>query len=279
MELFFLAAAGVAVSLVGVVALHIFRLFFVVGTACKSKEKMNGKTVIITGANTGIGRETALDLARRGARVIIACRDENKALDALNYIKSGSANENVVFKQLDLASLSSVRRFASEVLREEERIDVLINNAGVMFTPHLLTEDGFEMQFGVNHLGHFLLTMLLLDRIKDTPNSRIVNVSSLAHMPGYLDFKDMMWEKNYSWMLAYCRSKLANIMFTNELARQLEGTGVTVYSLHPGSIRTELVRHVLNGWKKILQVKPTDLVRMFVLSANFDCSQYCLWGC
>ena len=235
-------------------------MFFVFGTACKSKEKMNGKTVIITGANTGIGRETALDIAMRGARVIIACRNENKALDALNYIKTGSANDNVVFKQLDLASLSSVRRFASEVLREEERIDVLINNAGVMFTPHLLTENGFEMQFGVNHLGHFLLTMLLLDRIKDTPNSRIVNVSSLAHMPGYLDFNNMMWEKNYSWMLAYCRSKLANIMFTNELACQLEGTGVTVYSLHPGSIRTELVRHILNGWKKILQVKPTDLV-------------------
>ena len=225
-----------------------------VGVPCKSKEKMDGKTVIITGANTGIGKETAIDLAKRGARVVIACRDEQRALTALRDIKTESRSNDVYFKKLDLASLSSVRRFASEILQEEERIDVLINNAGVMFTPYWLTEEGFEMQFGVNHLGHFLLTLLLLQRIKDTPNSRIVVVSSHAHYPGYLDFNDMMWKKRYQAQLAYCRSKLANVMFASELSRRLAGTGTTVYSLHPGSIKTELLRYTLTGWMAVLKV-------------------------
>ena len=252
MEVALVVGIGIVVSLV---LLQVFRLIFVVGTPCKSKEKMNGKTIVITGANTGIGKETAIDLATRGARVIIGCRDEKKAMAALKDIKQASGSDNVAFKRLDLASLASVRTFAAEILQEEERVDVLINNAGVMFTPHLLTKDGFELQFGVNHLGHFLLTMLLLDRIKDSPNSRIVNVSSIGHYGGSLDFDDMMWEKKYSWSFAYFRSKLANVMFTKELARRLEGTGVTVYSLHPGSINSELDRHLLKSWKVIFAVK------------------------
>ena len=214
---------------------------------CKSKRRMDGKTVIITGANTGIGKETALDLANRGARVIVACRDEKKATIAVDDIKKKTKNQNVIFKKLDLASLASVRQFSEEILQEEEHIDVLINNAGVMYPPYTLTEDGFELQFGVNHLGHFLLTNLLLDRIKQSTPSRIVNVSSLAHSYGYLDFDDMMWTKEYKRTPAYGRSKLANIMFTRELAKRLEGTGVTTYSLHPGSVNTELQRHA-KGW-------------------------------
>ena len=246
---------GGIIAVASLIAIQIFRLIFIVGTPCKSKEKMNEKTVIITGANTGIGKETAMDLATRGARVIIACRDEGKAQAALKDIKERSGSNSVVFKKLDLASLASVRKFASEILQEEDRLDVLVNNAGVMWTPHLLTEDGFELQFGVNHLGHFLLTMLLLDRIKETPNSRIVNVSSHGHYGGSLDFDDMMWEKKpYSWSFAYFRSKLANVMFTSELARRLAGTGVTVYSLHPGSISTELDRYLLRGWRSIFRV-------------------------
>lgn len=236
------------------VLVYVFRMCFVVGARCKSKERIDGKTVIITGANTGIGKQTAIDLACRGAKVIIACRNELKALESLKDIKNESKSNIVYFKQLDLASLASIRSFADEVLSEEKRIDILVNNAGVMFTPYSLTEDGFEMQFGVNHLGHFLLTMLLLDSIKSTPNSRIVMVSSVAHVAGYLDFSDMMWTKKYNWILAYCRSKLANVMFANELARRLESTGVSVYSLHPGSIQTDLVRHLLQGWKSVFWV-------------------------
>ena len=242
------------IAAIFLIAIKIWQFIFVIGVPCKSKEKMNGKTVIITGANTGIGKETAIDLATRGARVVIGCRDEKKALEALDDIKERSASNNVVFKKLDLASLSSTRRFASEILQEEDRIDVLIANAGVMFPPYTLTKDGFELQFGVNHLGHFLLTALLLDRIKATPNSRIVIVSSLGHYSGYLDFEDMMWEKKYHWHLSYFRSKLANVMFASELSRRLAGTGVTVYSLHPGAIKTELARHILNGWKIIFKV-------------------------
>ena len=237
-----------------IVGLAIWRYIFVIGVPCKSKRRMDGKTVIITGANTGIGKETALDLANRGARVILACRDEKKATIAVDDIKKKTNNQNVIFKKLDLASLASVRQFSEEILQEEEHIDVLINNAGVMVPPYTLTEDGFELQFGVNHLGHFLLTNLLLDRIKQSTPSRIVNVSSLAHTMGYLDFNDMMWSKRYQAQLAYGRSKLANIMFTCELSKRLEGTGVFVYSLHPGSIKTELIRHVISGWKVIIMV-------------------------
>ncbi|XP_029450219.1 retinol dehydrogenase 13 isoform X4 [Rhinatrema bivittatum] len=165
---------------------------YISGGNCPSKAVITGKTVIVTGANTGIGKETALELARR----------------------------------------------------EEERIDILINNAAVMRCPHWKTEDEFEMQFGVNHLGHFLLTNLLLDKMKSTGNARIINVSSLAHVIGQIDFDDINWEKKkYNTKEAYCQSKLANILFTQELARQLQGTGVTANSLHPGVAATELGRH------------------------------------
>ena len=218
--------------------------YFVIGVPCRSTERMDGKTVIITGGNTGIGKETAIDLAERGARVILACRDLSRAEAAMRDIRKKSQSELVVYRHLDLASLASVRQFSEHILQEVSGIHVLINNAGVMFPPYTKTEDGYELQFAVNHLGHFLLTHLLLDRIKSSAPSRILAVSSHAHYTGNLDFTDMMWTKRYQAQLAYCRSKLANVMFARELAKRLAGTGVTVYSIHPGSVNTELPRHL-----------------------------------
>ena len=216
------------------------------GPKCNSKRGLDGKTVVITGGNTGIGKETAVDLARRGARVIIGCRNLLKGKEALNEIKERSGNSNVFLEELDLASLKSVRTFADKILNRESRLDVLINNAGVMMCPYQKTEDGFEMQFGTNHLGHFLLTMLLLDRLKRSQPSRIINVSSSAHRMGSdkINFADINFEKSYDRWAAYYNSKLANVLFTRELSKRLEGTHVTVNALHPGVVTTELQRHM-----------------------------------
>ncbi|KAG1942086.1 retinol dehydrogenase 11 isoform X2 [Pimephales promelas] len=225
------------------------------GGVCRSRASLNGKTVLITGANTGIGKETAVDMANRGARVILACRDMDRANKAADEIRKRSGNGNVAVKMLDLASLQSVRVLAKDVQQNEERLDILINNAGIMMCPRWQTEDGFEMQFGVNHLGHFLLTNLLLDLLKKSTPSRIVNVSSLAHETGKIHFDDINLEKDYNPTKSYKQSKLANVLFTRELAVRLKGTGVTTYSLHPGVIHTELGRHFLPSlplWKRLM---------------------------
>ncbi|XP_055950744.1 retinol dehydrogenase 13-like [Argiope bruennichi] len=211
---------------------------------CTSQAKLHNKTVIITGGNAGIGKETALDLAARGAKVILGCRDREKGKKAAEDIRRQVPQANVTVKQLDLASFSSIRQFAAEILKSEPQIHILINNAGIMACPKSKTVDGFETQMGVNHLGHFLLTNLLLDKIKASTPSRIVNVSSAAYMAGKISLSDINMEKGYNPVLAYANSKLANILFTRELARKLEGTGVTTYSLHPGSVDTELSAHV-----------------------------------
>eukprot|EP00731_Ephydatia_muelleri_P018055 Em0011g95a len=225
---------------------------YAAGGVCYSRAKLDGKTVIVTGANTGIGKETAVDLARRGARVILACRSAEKGEEAVVEVRARSGNDKVVFRRLDLASLESVRQFASSILEEEPTIDILINNAGVMACPYSKTEDGFEMQFGVNHLAHFLLTNLLLDRLKEAPTARIVTVSSTAHRRAKgINFDDLNSEKSYSPFLAYGQSKLANILFTRSLAKRLAGTSVIANCLHPGVIRTELGRHFFSGIKKM----------------------------
>ncbi|XP_052064363.1 retinol dehydrogenase 12-like isoform X1 [Mytilus californianus] len=218
--------------------------------------RLDGKHVIITGANAGIGKETAIDLANRGAKVTIACRDMKRAQDAADDIKQITGNQNIFVKQLNLASLKSVRSFAEDINKNENRLDVLINNAGIMRCPYWKTDDGFEMQFGVNHLGHFLLTNLLLDKLKISAPSRVVTVSSLAHERGKINFDDLNQEKNYDPGSAYSQSKLANVLFSSELAKKLQGTGVTTYSLHPGVINTELSRHVTQsmGWRMLLSV-------------------------
>lgn len=155
-------------------------------------------------------------------------------------------------KPLDLSSFASVRQFVEDIKTSEQYIHILINNAGVGASPKWKTEDGFEMQFGVNHLGHFLLTLLLLDKIKDSAPSRIINVSSVAHVLGRIDFDDINYDVNYHPIKAYCRSKLANILFTRELAQRLMGTGVTVYSLHPGAVHTELGRHMGSSMNRVI---------------------------
>ena len=225
------------------ISLYATRRYFG-GGVCYSKAKLDGKTAIITGANTGIGLETAVDFAQRNGRVILACRSEEKGEAAVELVKKRSGNNNVLFMQLDLASLESVRSFSARALDSEAHIDILVNNAGVMACPSMKTVDGFEMQFGVNHLGHFLLTNLLLDRMKEAPSARIVNVSSSAHRSGKINFDDLNSTKNYNRFSAYGRSKLANILFTRSLAKRLEGTKVIANVLHPGLIKTELARHI-----------------------------------
>ncbi|KAJ7999357.1 hypothetical protein DPEC_G00193560 [Dallia pectoralis] len=244
-------AAAVITAGVGLFALR----RWLAGGLCLSKARLDGKTVLITGANTGIGKETAVDMARRGARVLLACRDHTRAEAAAVEVRRRSGNGNVVVKQLDLASLKSVRDLAKDIQETEIRLDILINNAGIMMCPKWKTADGFEMQLGVNHLGHFLLTNLLLDLLKRSSPSRIINVSSLAHERGKIYFDDINLDKDYSPKKSYGQSKLANVLFSKELAARLKGSGVTVYSLHPGVIRTELVRHLWPSmalWKRLV---------------------------
>ncbi|HZN14567.1 MAG TPA: SDR family oxidoreductase [Acidimicrobiales bacterium] len=201
---------------------------------------MNGKTVIVTGGNSGIGLETAVALARAGADVVITARDAERGKQAVADIKQRSGSDAVDLVLFDLGSLESTRAGAAELLDRCPRIDVLVNNAGVVLTDRRETVDGFESTFAINHLGPFLLTSRLLDRIKASAPSRIVNVASTAHRGARkgLDYDDLQNSKNYKGMRVYSQSKLANILFTNELARRLEGTGVTVNSLHPGTVRT-----------------------------------------
>ena len=214
--------------------------------------KLDGKIVIITGANTGIGLETAVDLAKRNARVILACRSVERGETAAVEVRKRSGNDNVVFVQLDLASLDSVRKAAAKILEEEPRIDILINNAGVFNNAYTKSADGFELTFAINHLGHFLLTNLLLDRIKEAPSARIVNVSSGAYRRAQIDFNDLNLERSYGAIKAYGQSKMANILFTRKLAKELQGTGVTVNVLHPGAIYTNIFRQNLNfGWVRL----------------------------
>ncbi|XP_063063035.1 retinol dehydrogenase 12, like isoform X2 [Engraulis encrasicolus] len=212
--------------------------------AWSSDAKLDGKTVIITGSNTGIGKEAAIDLAKRGARIIMACRDMEKANAALKDVTEASGSQNIVVKKLDLSDTKSIREFAELINKEESQLNILINNAGVMVCPYGKTADGFETQIGVNHIGPFLLTYLLLDLIKKSAPARIINVSSVAHKYGSINLEDLNSEKAYSKSAAYSQSKLANVLFTRLLATKLKGTGVTAYSLHPGVVQTDLWRHL-----------------------------------
>jgi NAD(P)-dependent dehydrogenase (short-subunit alcohol dehydrogenase family) len=202
-----------------------------------------GKTVFVTGANTGIGYEAARVLAERGARVLLGCRSEAKANHARERIRRRRPDADVAWIPLDLTSLKSIAA-AAELVRVEPRLDVLVNNAGVMIPPKTLTEDGFELQFGVNHLGHFALTGHLLDRLAATPGARVVNVSSGAHKGGRIDFDDPHASRSYHPMRRYQMSKAANLYFTFELARRLgkRGIDVTAVACHPGVADTELSR-------------------------------------
>jgi NAD(P)-dependent dehydrogenase (short-subunit alcohol dehydrogenase family) len=217
----------------------------------------SGSTVVITGANTGLGYEAARVLSGRGARVLIACRSQQKAEDAIARIEKQNGTVNISYVPLDLGDLSSVKQCAAQ-LQAEERIDVLINNAGIMVPPYELTKDGFESQFGVNHLGPFALTGLLLEKLAKTPSSRVVNTSSIAHNTGRIRFKDISAERHYSASARYSMSKLANLLFSYELQRRFEAADLPVLSVacHPGIASTELSRYmprVLSKATELLQ--------------------------
>ena len=250
--------------LAAILGLYFIRRFFA-GGVCYSKASLTRRTVIITGGNTGIGKSTAIDLAKRNARIILVCRDVEKGETAVLDIRRESGNDNVVFRQLDLASFASIRQFAALILEEEPRIDILINNAGVFLCPYTLTQDGFEMQFGVNHLGHFLLTNLLLERIKESSPARIVNVSSVGYKSGKMDFEDLNWKhRPYYRLGAYCQSKLANILFTKALAKRLDGTDVIANTLHPGAVNTEIQRH---AWILVSHLSTTYCLETYYLNS------------
>jgi NAD(P)-dependent dehydrogenase (short-subunit alcohol dehydrogenase family) len=204
-----------------------------------------GRVAVITGANTGIGYQAAEVLARRGASVVLAVRNTDKGKDAATRIAAAAPGADVTVQELDLSSLASVRNAADELKSRHDKIDLLINNAGVMMTPQSRTADGFELQFGTNHLGHFAFTGLLLDHLLHVPGSRVVTVSSGAHrIRAKIHFDDLQLDRGYGRVAAYGQSKLANLMFTYELQRRLAGTGTTIaVAAHPGGSRTELVRN------------------------------------
>lgn len=218
-----------------------------------------GRVAVITGANTGLGLETAGALAAKGAKVILAVRNTTKGEGALRSILKDHPTADVSIQAIDLSSLESVRSAAADLRATHDRIDLLINNAGVMYTEWQTTDDGFEFQMGVNHLGHFVLTSLLLDRMTDVEGSRIVNVASVAHkIKSSLDPETMMSDEKYDRVAAYGRSKLANLLFTYELQRRLEAANARTVAVvaHPGVSATELGRNS----PKILQItkKITD---------------------
>ncbi len=204
-----------------------------------------GRLAVVTGANTGLGFETARVLAARGASVVLAVRDTDKGKAAAARIAGTAPGADVTVQPLDLTSLDSIRAAAAELRAQHPRIDVLVNNAGVMFPPRQTTRDGFELQLGTNHLGHFALTGLLLEQMLPVPGSRVVTVSSLAHrIRARINFGDLQSERSYRRVAAYSQSKLANLMFTYELARRLSGAGTTIaVAAHPGLAATELTRN------------------------------------
>lgn len=221
---------------------------------------MKDKTVVITGGNAGIGLETAVGLAKKGAHVVITTRSEEKAKTAVAEIRKRSGNEHVEYALMDLSSQQSVRKAAEEIKARFPKIDVLVNNAGCYFSDKKLSAEGIEMQFATNHLGHFLFTNLLMDNLKAADKARIVNLSSIGHKSTReLDLNDINYEKvEYNGWKSYSRSKFCNILFTKELARRFEGTGMTANAVHPGGVRTEIAEKNANWFTKLgwIAMKP-----------------------
>lgn len=220
-----------------------------------------GRVAIVTGANTGIGKETARALAQKGARVVLACRSAARGEDALRDLREAPLAGTVELELLDLSSLASVRDFAGRFKGRTDRLDLLINNAGVMMPPASKTAEGFELQFGTNHLGHFALTGLLADLLLGTEGSRVVTVSSEAHKWGEINFDDLQWEaRPYKKMAAYGQSKLANLIFAYELQRRLgaAGSGTRSLAAHPGWTGTDLQRNssLFRFFNPILAMRP-----------------------
>lgn len=231
--------------ILGVVSLLLIKIYYKLTTGwCKCTDKMENKVVLITGSNTGIGYETAKDLAKRGARVILACRDEKKGTAARDRIIESTGNQQVTYKHVDLASFASVREFAEDILKSEPRLDVLINNAGTGNAGNFLTGDNIPFEAQVNHFSPFLLTVKLLPLLKASAASRIINVSSVMHHAGKIDVENFHKQATsyIDSMRVYSNTKLANILFTRKLTDILRGTGVTANSLHPGAVNTDIFR-------------------------------------
>jgi len=220
-----------------------------IGWTVEQAPDQSGKVAIVTGANSGIGFVTARELANKGAHVILACRNGSKAEAAKQLIEEENPSGSVEVMVLDLANLDLVRIFVKKFKSKYSSLDILCNNAGVMAVPFNRTADGFEMQFGTNHFGHFALTALLIDRILATKGARIVNVSSLAHMSGFMDFENINAERKYAKWAAYGMSKLANLLFTYETARRLETNAADAIAVaaHPGWTATNLQKTIKLG--------------------------------
>jgi len=213
---------------------------------------MKNKICLVTGATSGIGQATAMGLAQMGAIAIVAGRDEKRCQNTVAHIKRETGNPNVDYLLADLSVQDQVHRLAEEFKSRYQHLDVLVNNAGAIHFFRRVSADGIEMNFALNHLAYFLLTNLLLDRLRDSTPARIVNVASNSHYGQHLDFDNLQLKRGYNPMRAYGRSKLCNLYFTYELARRLEGTGVTVNAMHPGFVATNMAAN--NGW----------LVRLFL---------------
>ncbi len=243
---------------------------------------LSGKTAIVTGSNTGLGFETALDLYQKGAKVYVACRNEEKALNAIEKMKSQGGTGELIYGHLDLSRLSSVKAFTDKVLKNESRLDLLVNNAGIMIPPSAKTEDGFESQFGVNFVGPFALTGQLFDLLEATKDSRVVTLSSLAHRGAGIDFNNFRLEKEYNNWREYGQSKLADLMFAVEFEKRLRANGNQIISLaaHPGYTSTDLQRHIdpsfIAGIKTMNAKQGAQSTLTACLSENAKGGQY--WG-
>jgi NAD(P)-dependent dehydrogenase (short-subunit alcohol dehydrogenase family) len=214
----------------------------VAGWTARDIPDLTGKTAVVTGANSGLGLYTALELSRRGAHVVLACRNLDKGGEAVEWVRGRVPDASLELTRLDLSELASVREFASAYAARHDGLDVLVNNAGVMAIPYRLTTDGFEMQFGTNHLGPFALTALLMPSLQARPAARVVTVSSIMHLIGSINFDNLQHERSYSKWFAYGQSKLANLLFALELDRRCKraGAGVLSVAAHPGYAHTNL---------------------------------------
>jgi NAD(P)-dependent dehydrogenase (short-subunit alcohol dehydrogenase family) len=245
------------------------------------QKDLSGHIYVITGANSGAGFATTEQLVRQGAHVVAACRRVTAGEEATKHLSRERGSVEVM--ELDLNSLASVRRCVEALKKKHDKLHGLVNNAGVMNTPEGETEDGFETQFGINHLGHFLLTELLLDRLTASAPSRVVCVSSVAHAgmqkrPATIDLNDLHFEKRkYDAVASYCQSKLAIVIYARHLAKRLEGTGVSSYSTHPGWIRSNLIKHTLPPWVQNVVMRPfSKLLTMMSAEDGAQTQLHCL---
>lgn len=214
------------------------------GGICTSTKRLDGQNIIVTGSNVGIGKETALDLSARGANIIMACRNTKAAEKTADFIKK-KTDGKVEVLQMDLSSLASIREFVEAVKSKYTSIHQLINNAGIMRSPQSKTTDGFDITIGTNHVGTFYLTQLLMPLLRHADQARIINLASLAHQSGKMDLDNFNYEKGtYNKSLVYGTSKLANILFTRQLAKEIKGSNIQVFSVHPGVVKSELGRHL-----------------------------------